>query len=351
VWTLGGFNVAHLSHVSIVGVTAWLPWVFLLSQSLLVEGGRDARMGWVRTLGLGLVVGLQFLAGHPQVALLGSLALFGYVLFLWYTARPPLRRVLLWATGVLVGVLVSLPQLLPTIELAARSQRSGGLEETFFTSYSFHPLLLATYVSPFVLGNPYPKGSVELMGYVGLLPLVLAQVALFRSAKRERWFYLVLGVLGTLLAFGRWNPLYRYLQRIPLLNLFRVPARYLYWTSLALAILSALGLESLRSVIPRKGTRRGWFVMVTLGVCSLIVLWRVRAAADADALVTAWHWLPLLLLTKTLLVVLFRGGIGRGRWVVAACVVLCVDLYAYGAMLDATYNASVPLEPTETPQT
>ncbi|MEA3406565.1 MAG: YfhO family protein [Chloroflexota bacterium] len=350
VWTLGGFNAAHLSHVSIVSVTAWLPWAFLLSRSLLAAEEAPSGKGWLMMGGLGLVVGLQFLAGHPQMALLGSIALFGYVVFLVYTMRPPLRRVLLWCAGVVLGILISLPQLLPTMELSALSQRAGGVEEAFFTSYSFHPLLLATYVSPFVLGNPYPRGSVELMGYVGLLPLVLAQVALFRSSRGERWFYAALGVAGTLLAFGRWNPLYRYLQHVPLLNLFRVPARYLYWASLSLAILSALGLDGLRSMVPHRITRKGWIVIVALSVCSLAVLWCVHASRDADALVAAWRWFPVLLLAETLLVVLFRRPIGRGLWAVTACVVLCVDLYAYGAVLDATYNISVPREQVAAPR-
>lgn len=350
VWALGGFNVAHLNHVGIISVTAWLPWTFLLSRSLLVKEAQDGWRGWLTMAGLSLVVGLKFLAGHPQMAMLGSIALFIYVFFLLYTVRPPLGCVLRWCGGISLGILISLPQLLPTMELVTLSQRAGGLEEVFFTSYSFPPQLLATYVSPFVLGNPYPEGSVEVMCYVGLLPLVLARTALFRSTRRERWFFFSLGVLGILLSFGHCNPLYRYLQYVPVLNLFRIPARYLYWTSLSLAVLSALGVDTIRSTISKHPTSTGWLIVAILGVCSMVIIGSVYLSPDVDGLMALWRWLPLLLSVQLLLIVLFRAHMGPDSWMVAACAVLCVDLYAYGAVLDVTFNASVPREQIEAPR-
>ncbi len=349
VWTAGGFNVAHLNHVGIISVTAWLPWTFLLSRSLLKDA-RNARREWLTMGALGLVVGLKFLAGHPQMAMLGSMALFFYVLFLLYTVRPSLGHILRWGAGISLGLLVSLPQLLPTMELATLSQRAGGLEAIFFTSYSFHPMLLTTYVSPFVMGNPYPEGSVEVMCYVGLLPLVLAQAALFRSSKDERWFFFALGTVGTLLSFGHCNPFYSYLRHIPVLNLFRVPGRYLYWASLSWAVFSALGVDVIRSAISQHTTSRGWFIIIIIGLCSAVALGSVYLSPDADGLVAVWHWIPLLLSVQVLLVILFRKHIGRGLWIIVACAVLCVDLYAYGAVLDVTFNASVPRDQVDAPQ-
>ncbi|MFO7918927.1 MAG: YfhO family protein, partial [Anaerolineae bacterium] len=217
-------------------------------------------------------------------------------------------------------------------------------------SYSFHPMLLTTYVSPFVMGNPYPEGSVEVMCYVGLLPLVLAQAALFRSSKDERWFFFALGTVGSLLSFGHCNPFYSYLRHIPVLNLFRVPGRYLYWASLSWAVFSALGVDVIRSAISQHTTSRGWFIIIIIGLCSAVALGSVYLSPDADGLVAVWHWIPLLLSVQVLLVILFRKHIGRGLWIIVACAVLCVDLYAYGAVLDVTFNASVPRDQVDAPQ-
>jgi hypothetical protein len=65
------------------------------------------------------------------------------------------------AVALAAGTLLALPQILPSVELSALSQRAGGLAGDYFTSYSFHPLLGVTFLAPFALGNPYPSGSVE----------------------------------------------------------------------------------------------------------------------------------------------------------------------------------------------
>lgn len=345
VWTLGGFTIAHLSHVSIMAAAAWLPWLFALTHSLLRPATQQRRFSWSGVLALAVVTGLQFLAGHPQISLLSLMALAAYALFLGLTGnrKQTVRAWSSWAAAIALGILLALPQLVPTIELSALSQRAGGLDSTFFTSYSLHPLLLATYLSPFLLGNPYPTGSVELMGYVGLLPLPLAGVALWRYRGKEKWFFAGLIVVGALLAFGRWNPLYDYLRYVPLFNLFRVPARYLYWVSLGLAVLAALGFDAIRVSLQGSARARtiGLPLLALLLVAVLALVW---VNPTADDLVAAWRWIPLLL--SAALLVLFGLGqrFGARWWAIAACGVLLVDLYAYGAVLDRTYNATLPLD-------
>jgi hypothetical protein len=167
------------------------------------------------------------LAGHAQMTLLAWVPTLGYALWRGWPARgeagggsvarrlgPALRRWAACGGALALAALLAAPQLLPLLELSLLSQRAGGLEGAFFTSYSFHPLLLATYVSPFIRGNPYPEGSVELMGYAGLLPLVLSGMALWRwvhlghgRGRHVETFLLALGRPGVFLALGRWNPL------------------------------------------------------------------------------------------------------------------------------------------------
>ena len=345
VLALGGFYVAHLSHISIVTTAAWLPWMFALTHRLLGPQGNRRRPPLWSALGLGAVVGLQFLAGHAQVSSLGLIALAAYALFI---ARPGgVSRAALggwgcWLGALFLGVLLAAPQLLATLELAGLSQRAGGLDSAFFTSYSLHPALLATFVSPFVLGNPYPHGSVELMGYVGLLPLALASSALWRSRLRAKWFFLGLALAGVFLAFGRWNPLYRYLRLIPFLNLFRVPARYLYWTSFALAVLSALGLDAVCEHKVQTTRGIGWGLLGLSGLALGVAVAGVWTAPRVEQLVANWRWLPAALAVATLGVILAKGHSGVTIWTAAAYGALLVDLSAYGAVLDRTYSSTMP---------
>jgi hypothetical protein len=344
VYALGGFIIAHTSHVSIVSVSAWLPWLLMLLHRAVLAPGSGRRA--LYSVALGTAIAFQFLAGHAQMSLIILLPLLAWTGYLVLTSDDRgtvARRLLLPAVGIVLGTAAAAPQMLATLELAGLSQRAGGLDSVFFTSYSFHPGLTATFVSPFVLGSPYPAGTIELMGYVGLLPLALSGIALSKSQGGTRWLLAGLGVCGLLLAFGRWNPVYTVLERIPPFNLFRVPARYLLWTSLALALLSALGLDSFAGRLnPRRaaGTLSG-VLCVALALTVIIVTLR---AEDADALVAAWRWLPLLNAAALVIWLLGSHQQTRGALFRLALIILCADLYAYGAVLRLTYSQSWPVE-------
>lgn len=345
-WALGGFCIAHLSHVSILTTVSWLPWMFWLTRILFERPGAAVHA----CLGLALVVGLQFLAGHPQMALLGlmALALFALAQVSASTPRRVGRRTWLWLAALASGALLGAVQLLPSMQLGALSERGGGLAGEFFTSYSFHPLLLSTYLSPFVLGNPYPEGSIELMGYIGLLPLFLASVALWRSPRRIRWFFVALGTLGVIMAFGRWNPLYAYLERVPVLNLFRVPARYLCWTSLSLALLAAFGWDALTSSAPAPWTPRSLSAFIPLAAALIaLVVCVVWAGADIDMLIACWRWFPLVLTSCAIALLATAQRTYSTARACAAIALLLVDLYAYGAVLDHTYSSTRPRSEVE----
>jgi len=340
--SLGGFYIAHLSHPSILSTAAWLPWLFYLSHRVL-KRDEGRRWPWRAFVALALVGALHLLAGHAQVALLGLLPLgvCGLV-----TAWPRLRRrstlglLAGWAVALLMGALLAAPQLAASIELGALSQRAGGLADEFFMSYSFHPLLSATLFSPFALGNPYPEGSVELMGYLGLMPLGLAAVALLRHRDRVDWFYAILGAVGLALAFGRWNPVYPYLRYVPVLNLFRVPARYLYWVTLAIVVLAAKGFDVLVATAPGRVTCRGYWALgavIAVGVGSVAAGTRL----DTETLIAVWRYLPLAYGAAVLVVVWGARWLPRRALAAAVVAVACADLYAYGAVLDRTYNAAL----------
>ncbi len=344
VWALGGFNLAHLGHVSILRVAAWLPWTLWLMARL--EPGLSARRTTGRLLALALVVAMQGLAGHPHMALLNGLAagLYAVWLLAWDDSwRLRAQRLGLLVGAALLGLALAAPQLLPTLELVLQSQRAGGLDAAFFTSYSFHPLLTGTLVHPFLLGNPYPEGSVELMFYLGLAPLALALVGLWRSRRQERWWFAALGLVGWLMALGRWNPVYPWLRLVPVLNLFRVPARYLAWTGLALAYLAGFGLESLADAQQRVREDRhgGWMAVAALVLTVAVGVWVARWG-DLEQGLKAWRWLPLALAGLTLLVMLARRGLAFRDWLLLVALAAMVDLYAYQRILLWTYSETAP---------
>lgn len=359
VFALGGFLVAHLNHVNIVAVASWLPWLFLFADRLLtVAPGRVRPYGDAALLSV--AVGMVFLAGHAQIALLSLLAVGAYAAYL-LAIRPPQRHLALWLAGaVLVGVVLAGAQLVPTAELTALSERSGGLDASFFTSFSLHPLYLVSLLSPFIRGEVYPELSVELVGYVGMLPLLLAVLAVVvrRPAKegidpephRER-FFAVLGLLALILSFGRYNPLYLLLARVPLFNLFRVPGRYLYWFAFAAAILAGMGLDVL---LRRRGEDADATVLgpswpvVALGGLALVV--GAAQIPTVETWLAVWRWLPLALGLFALAWLLWTWHSKAERGALLSTIALLVviaDLAAFNAVFNLSYNRTMSVAELE----
>jgi len=353
VYALGGFMVAHLNHVNIICCGAWLPLLFLWTDRLLTD--ESPRASLRNAVLLAFAVGMELLAGHPQIALLSLVATLAYAMFLVWAARPKLKQPLYLALAVLLGVAIAAAQLLPTIELTQQSVRAEGLEPEFFASFSLHPLYLISLLWPFVAGNPYPEASVELVGYVGALPLLLAGLAALWTVRRQSApsdstgrcrFFVLLAAAALLLSLGRWNPVYMVLARLPLLNLFRVPARYLYWFSFSAALLAGAGLDLLlhrRQTAVEDKRSDSLFWPMGAGV-TIAAIWLTSRFTDVQVWLTAWRWLPMLLLAL---------GAAWAAWVWrrpadpmaktgVALLIIVGDLIAFNAVFGLTYNQTMP---------
>ena len=417
-YAFSGFFIGHVDHLSIMAAAPWLPLAFTLAKK---EDGRwkmeDGKWKmedgkWkmeepppsifqfpLSILLCGLVLGMQLLAGHPQISLMTILALLAYALFQtltrpanWREWRPFfLARTLPLLGAVALGLGLAAVQLLPTYELTQLSQRAGGLAPEFFTSFSWHPALLATLIHPFILGNPYPNLSVELAAYLGLLPLLLALIAPFlehshpvqedleqnrpssnaRTPSKKIWnraghstgcerstngvrafdlcrdrttaFFGGLALLSLFLAFGHWNPFYHLLLRVPIFNLFRVPARFLYLFTFASAALAGMSADALASRLPHSA--RSPMLPVVCGLLSLLAFGLINAAPAAETLLAAWHVLPAAFLIGGMLLLIgaWRGRLERHLFMALAVGLTVTDLYAYSAVYGHTYNDTMPL--------
>src|SRR5207302_302720 len=101
---------------------------------------------------------------------------------------------------------------------------------------------------------------------IGLVPLVLATVALVRVRNREVLGWAVMGGLGLILALGQYSPinLHYVLWLLPGLSGLRAPGRFTAVVVLAGGMLAAYGLAWLQSTDRPKtpGLRqvlRGWW--------------------------------------------------------------------------------------------
>lgn len=277
-WQWGGFLVGQIGHIGIVQTGACLPWVLWALDGY----GMTGRRKW--GVLLAAFVALQTFAGHQQTLAYSLLLASAYAIFNAYTVRESRARYL-WSLALLAaGVLLAAVQILPTFELLRNSLRADSSYD-FFTSFSLTPGMLRTFLAPYVAGGgdgrlfraPYvgPPYYGEMAGYVGALGLMLAvcAVAFKRDAQTKFWTAVALACL--LLALGRYAPLkfYRLIYYVPVLNLFRVPARHLLEAEFALAVLAGRGLTALAAMRDAGRTpRRAAVVGACVGLLTLLVV-------------------------------------------------------------------------------
>jgi hypothetical protein len=250
VWQFSAFLVCQIGHTNIAQTAACLPWVLWATDGYGLTGRRSS--GAL----VAALVALQSFVGHQQTFAYALLLVCAYAVVMSRTSVETRGNYLRSLVFVAAGVILSAVQILPTFELLRNSPRADATYD-FFTSFSmprsfvwslFAPyfsgggdgrLFRAAYVSPSFFG--------EYVAYVGLAALMLAALAvvLRRDARTKFWAFVA--VVALLLALGRYAPLglYHLIYYVPVLNLFRVPARHLMEVEFALAVLAGRGVTVL----------------------------------------------------------------------------------------------------------
>lgn len=280
-WQWGGFLVGQIGHINVVQTGACLPWVLWALDGYGMKGER--KWGVL----LAVFVALQTFAGHQQTLVYSLLLAAAYAVAQARLVRESRARYL-WSLALLAaGVLLAAVQILPTFELLRNSLRADSSYD-FFTSFSLPPRMLETFLAPYVAGGgdgrlfraPYvgPPYYGEMAGYVGALGLMLAACAVVFKRDAKTKFWTAAALVCLLLALGRYAPFkfYKLIYYVPVLNLFRVPARHLMEAEFALAVLAGRGLTALTAARDggRSVRRAAWvaacvvlltFLVVTLG--------------------------------------------------------------------------------------
>ncbi len=326
VFGLSGWMLVHLANVNYTATAAWAPLLLLLLERIGAGAGR-------RTMALlAVAIGIMLLAGSPQLAYYNLLLLLFYALLLaarqddWRTRLRPLGAAF---GAVLVGFLLAAPQLLPSRELKSMSPRTEGVDLEMATFSGMAPRHLLLFLAPKAYGDNGTLHRVpaideetgealrhpttgeplervvsfeseladkaffwEVTAYVGILPLLLAAVAVLTGIKRRAVaFALGILVLSVVLALGKSGGLYVLLFRIlPGFDWFRVPGRFLVYADLMLAVLAALGLTRLLALLPER--RRIVLGAAATAVAAIVVVVDLHLAlGDQNPTIEADRWL------------------------------------------------------------
>ncbi|MHB0868445.1 MAG: YfhO family protein, partial [Chloroflexota bacterium] len=253
----------------------------------------------------------------------------------------------------LIEVGTSAVQVLPSLELSGESIRGGGMSYWDAASFSLPPTTALYTVLP-----TYPSQLFsEYVGYVGVVPLVLAALALFAwSARPSAVFMAGLVAMGLFMALGKYNPFFPFLfQWVPGLDLFRVPARWLLVYTLGVCGMAGLGAQLLIDLGGRRrrlggrrirermaGTLRLLAAALLLAGAGglLAIFYRLATPRPAFQEMQLWGALAALTLVLAALAALGR----RAGWIVVGLLIALVagELWAAGEM--ASVRRPVPFE-------
>jgi hypothetical protein len=200
--------IAHIAagHLGLTQAYAWIPLTVWLLRSTL------QRPSFGRPVGCGATLAIVYLA-DPRVAFYNGLLLGAYAVYwlirMWI--RSSIGETVRLARYLLVipvmAALFAAVQIVPTVELMGSSTRS-----TLTLSDAAHDSLPWRYLIGFLIANR--GGYHEWMTYLGVIPLGLAGLALWRSRERERWFWAGLAAVGLLFSLGPNGPLYPLVYRL-----------------------------------------------------------------------------------------------------------------------------------------
>jgi hypothetical protein len=259
VWQLCAWQISWLALPTFLCCSAWFP-AALIQIDRIRETPNAAR-----GMTLGAILGLMLLAGHMQVGLYGLVlaAAYGITIAASRQSRDRVWKIA-GAFAIAFGVMLLLfaPQLLPTLELARVGHRAGGAHASLagysgYIATRLHWAGLVTLFSPAFYGRStdywFYTNYAENACFVSIGALVLSSIAAVGLWHGEHGlqvrFFAVAAVAAMLVALGTPAAGLLYFL-VPGFAATGSPARILVIWALGAAVLTAYGLDRLRSTAP-----------------------------------------------------------------------------------------------------
>jgi uncharacterized membrane protein YfhO len=269
VWGFSGFSIAWLTWGTIGHVALWLPVLLLLTDTIIHEKNLRKQIIWILLVAFSNYA--QLAGGHAQTSLyiVGVAFIYG----IWRLRDSCTKKsVMGLSASWLVSLLVTIPIWKPMLDLISASNRisqTNWLKEGWFFPWQH----IAQFIAPDFFGNPTTMNYWgvwnygEMIGYIGILGIVLAIGILFVKKTQDERFWLY--TLGVVFVFMTPNPIGESVFRfhIPVLSSLQ-PTRLLVVVDFALSMLAAYGFMRLE-----KGERKPFIFGILVIGCSLVLLW------------------------------------------------------------------------------
>ena len=260
-----GKNSSLISAISFMFcgfITVWMAYgtlslaiAFLPLSLFCLEKWFNTKKTWALAL-LAFSIPLSFFAGHFQTSLYFFIFLAFYLIFKIINSKSK-KGVLSVFLSVLFGLLIILPQIVPSIEFYYNTVRS----QVFNSGGGIPWWHLVTFFSPDFFGNPVTRNDwigsyAEWANFIGIIPFALILFSVFSVKKKSRvWFFILAGITTLILAIE--SPLQPFIGnlKIPVLSTSN-PSRIIVLASFCFSVLAGFGLESLLEFINKKSLKK-----------------------------------------------------------------------------------------------
>ncbi|MFB3897221.1 MAG: YfhO family protein [bacterium] len=329
-------TLVYPGHMGKFDTFAWTPLTFLF----LTKGVKERKIS--SFILAGGFFALQFLGVEVQVAFYLGLCLFLYLIYLliWdFKENKQISVVIKSTTGFILMALVTAViaaqvilnflGYLQTAETAwkksnnktniaaeakdnAQKQKSAMEEESgleFNTSWSFPPEEVLTLFMQRPFGDySGAEGDRAYWGrlgsktmilklsddYLGIIPILFAFVALWFVRKRDILFWVILGIMALLFAFGGYTPIYKYVLLIPGMSKFRDPNKWIFIVAFCFATVTGYGMHWYSTYIMQpkskdkpRDKKVQILIYILIGICILCILVMVVGLFFKESILTS----------------------------------------------------------------
>lgn len=221
---------------------------------------------------LSFSLAVSFFSGHFQTSLYFSLFVLAYLFYKFLSTRKK-KLTLVVLTSYFLGLILSLIQIIPSLELYNLSVRSG-----LFSNQGGIPLnYLITSFAPDFFGNPVTRNDwvgnyAEWASFIGIIPLMLAFISfLGKKGNSKITFFFITGIIAILLAMD--SPLQTLLSnlKLPVFST-SIPSRIIVLFSFSFAVLAAFGLDTLKNHLYKDQTKKILIIYSAL-FCLILFIW------------------------------------------------------------------------------
>lgn len=336
-FAFSGFNTAWLEWGTIAHTGLWLPLILLSIDKLIfhfsnfkfsnfthpASSVRESQISNKNMLAWSFVflVSLcsSLFAGHLQTFF--YLFIFSIVYIVVKLSGHKKTRIILLSFLFLYSCffIITAIQWLPTLQLINESARSIDQiwqKDGWFVPYPH----LIQFIAPDFFGNPSTQNYWgtwnygEMVGYIGMLPFILATCAILFRRDKKTLFFGTVTVAGLLFALPTFLAKIPFILGVPFLSTAQ-PTRLIFIVCFSLSVLAALGFDILS-----KSKKNGLVssVVICLVVASLwmiVVLRPAQLVIPPEYVVVAKNnlILPSLLLVTSILLLLSMVILAKKR--------------------------------------